>query len=134
MASRTGRDNCGYLVLFYEYESKVGLHFEHVVFVGDDHAVELLAVLEADFIGLRAWHGERSDTGDDAAKDEPTYTHDCEYAAGPRRGQPLAREELSAAVRSGAGKGTPEGSLRGTSQGLEKVSYRKLAGSIQAYR
>src|SRR5450755_3296487 len=100
MGSRAGRDNCGYLVLFYQHKSKVGLHLKHVVFVRDNHAVELLAVLEADFIALRARHGERGDTDDDAAKDQPRGTHVCEYAAGSRGGQPLAREELSAAVRS----------------------------------
>ena len=102
MATRAGGNDSRDFVLFYQDKAIVGLHFEHVVFVGDDHSVELLAVLEADFVGMRARNGERDVTDGYKPKNQPTGTHDCEYAAGPRRGQHLARKELSATARRGA--------------------------------
>src|SRR6266851_4944597 len=41
-------------VFFDEHISILGLDLEHVVFVGDDHAVEFLAVLQANLIRPRA--------------------------------------------------------------------------------
>src|SRR5260370_20897437 len=40
-------------VFFDQHIPKVGLDLEHVLFVRDDHAVKLLATLEANFICLR---------------------------------------------------------------------------------
>lgn len=100
MAARAGGNDRGDFVLFDQDESVVSLHLKHVVFVGDDHAVELLAVLEADFIGMRARNGKCGDTDRYTPKNQPTGSHICEYGAEPRRGQPPARKELSAASRS----------------------------------
>jgi hypothetical protein len=135
MVARAGRNDSRNIVLFDQHKTKVGLHFEQVVFVGDDHAVEFLAVLESDFIGVRAWRGEHGDTDGEAAKNQPSGKHVCEYAAGPRKGQPLAGRELSVTARRGvlcrhfkqAGAGGRKGRH-------EKVPYRKMAGSIQRRR
>src|ERR1700682_598462 len=52
--SRRRRWNNGLdFVFFDEHKSKVGLDLEHVVFVGHDHAVKLLAVLEANLVRPR---------------------------------------------------------------------------------
>src|SRR5215469_1142946 len=52
---RRGRrwKNGGDFVLLDEHVSIVGFDFEHVLFVGDNHAVELFAVFQADFVGAR---------------------------------------------------------------------------------
>src|SRR5258708_26725063 len=47
------RNNGRDFVFFDELISKIGLDFEHVVFVGDDHAVKLPAVLQANLIRAR---------------------------------------------------------------------------------
>ncbi len=58
--------DCRDLVFLDEHISIVGLHFEHVVFVGHDDAVELFPVLQADFIGERSRNAEkyRGDAGE----------------------------------------------------------------------
>src|SRR5947209_555970 len=45
--------NGGDFVLLDEYISIVGFDFEHVLFVGHDHAVEFFPVFQADFVGAR---------------------------------------------------------------------------------
>src|SRR6266705_2276558 len=53
--SRRRRWNNGLDFIFFdEHISIVGLDLEHVVFVGDDHAVKFLAVLQANLIRPRA--------------------------------------------------------------------------------
>ncbi len=69
LLGRSGRagNNFRDLVFFDEDIAVVGFDFEHVVFVGHDHAVKLFAVLQANFIGAARRgedaQGEQSEQG-----------------------------------------------------------------------
>src|SRR5216683_3856337 len=64
LSRRRRRDNGRDLVFFDQLISKISLDLEHVVFVGDDHAVKLSAVLQANLIRPRGKTGraERQNT------------------------------------------------------------------------
>ncbi len=47
------RHDLGYLVFFHQYISAGRAHLEHVVFVGHDDAVQLVAVLQANLVGAK---------------------------------------------------------------------------------
>jgi hypothetical protein len=60
LTARSSGDDGSNFVFFNQHESKVGFHLEHVVFVRDDHAIELFAVFQADFIGARRSYGNHA--------------------------------------------------------------------------
>ena len=72
----------GNLVFFYQHISKVGLHFEHVVFVGHDHAVKFLAIFEANFVRLRRLGAEGNRQDGAAQENQAAWSgHVSEYDA-----------------------------------------------------
>ena len=49
---RCTRNDLRDLVFLHQHKSKVRLHFEHVVFIRDNHAVEFLSILQPYFVGV----------------------------------------------------------------------------------
>ena len=90
-------DDGGDLIFFNEHKSKVGLHFEHVVFVRYDHAIKFLAVFETNFIRLRRL-GEERDRQDSAGQEKRAArnSHVFEYAADRKVVATTVRDRLSA--------------------------------------
>ncbi len=52
------RDNLRDFVLFHQHVSKVGFHFEHVVFVRHDYAVQFLSIFQANLVGTAGGRGK----------------------------------------------------------------------------
>src|SRR5260370_18304847 len=64
----TGYDGSNFVLLDQDV-SKIGFDPEHVFFVRDDDAVELLAVFQADFVGA----GRQGDGKTECAKRSPSH-------------------------------------------------------------